>query len=220
MVFRRRLGEWVSNDARGVLFFRVPSAESYDALQSALRNAIDRATSSGDISRAGVYVRSLSSGLWTSVNGDDEFYPASLMKIVTLMTYLRSADSDPSILDTKITVTSAEAVVEQNLLPEQSAVAGRTYTVAELLRLLIVYSDNVASNTLVNHIVPSSLNVVLADLQIPQYADNTMYQISPRFYSRLLRILYNSTPSFKGAIGVRAGATEQEYVCRRACFRN
>lgn len=209
--------------AAGVLFFRGPTADngrtlrvvdpayplirpllacnidstipspSYDALQSALQDAIDRATSSEDISRAGVYVRNLSNGLWTSVNGDDEFYPASLMKIVTLMTYLRSADSDPAILDSQITVTSAEAEVDQNLRPEKAAVVGETYTVAELLRLLIVYSDNVASNALVDHIVLSSLNVVLADLQIPQYADNTMYMISPRFYSRLLRILYNST---------------------------
>lgn len=166
---------------------------AYDALQAALKDEIGRATTRGDISRAGVYVRNLSNGLWTSVNGDDEFYPASLMKIVTLITYLRSADSDPTILDKQITVTSAEAAVDQNLRPEMTAVVGETYTVAELLRLLIVYSDNIASNALVDHIVPSSLNVVLADLQIPQYADNTMYMISPRFYSRLLRILYNST---------------------------
>ncbi len=169
-----------------------PSTE-FDGLKNNLDDAINRAKASGDISRASIYVRSLANGSWTAVNGDDQFRPASLMKIVTLMVYMEGADSDPGVLSQTLAVQEYASDNEQNILPEQTAIAGKTYTVEELLRLMIVYSDNNASRTLIANINPGVLNKTLQDLEIPQYADNANYTISPRLYSRFLRILYNST---------------------------
>ncbi len=169
-----------------------PSTE-FDSLKADLEDAIDRAKATGDVSRVGVYVRNLADGTWTAVNGDDQFHPASLMKIVTLLVYMEGADEDPTILSKTLTVQEYESDTEQNILPDQSAIVGNTYTVEELLRLMIVYSDNNASRTLVANVNPGILNKTLQDLEIPQYTDNTNYTISPRLYSRFLRILYNST---------------------------
>lgn len=164
-----------------------------DTLQSLLQRAVDAAVKKGDITKAGIYVRDLDNGSWTSVNGDDQYTPASLMKIVTLMGYLNEAENDPSILQEKLTVDPEFDVTQQNIVPAVSAEPGKQYTVAELLQTMIVYSDNTASHTLIEHMKAEALNGLLEALEIPSFADEDHYTISPRLYSRLLRILYNST---------------------------
>ncbi len=162
-------------------------------LQSLLKKAIDTATESGNIAKAGIYIRDLDDGSWTSVNGDDRYTPASLMKIVTLMGYLNEAENNPSILQNRLTVDPDLDVTKQNIIPALSAEPGKEYTVAELLQMMIAYSDNTASHTLIEHMRAESLNGLLDVLEIPTFADEAHYTISPRLYSRLLRILYNST---------------------------
>lgn len=162
-------------------------------LRALLQKSVNDATAKGDITKAGIYIRDLDDGSWTSVNGDDQYTPASLMKIVTLMGYLNEAENTPSILQEKLIVDPTLNVVPQNIPPAVSAEPGETYTVAELLRMMIVYSDNTASHTLIEHMKAEALNGLLNALEIPTFADEAHYTISPRLYSRLLRILYNST---------------------------
>ncbi len=167
--------------------------KTLDPLQSSLQDAVDRATAAGDITRAGIYIRKLSDGTWTAVHGDDEYSPASLMKIVTLFVYLHDADNDPSVLDRVLVVDPTINTGTQNIIPTSTAIPGKRYTVNELLRYMIVNSDNVATLTLVHNTQNDELNTLLNDLEIPGYLDEENFTISPRHYSRFLRILYNST---------------------------
>lgn len=169
--------------------------EAYDNLRSSLEKAIADHIESGDILRAGIYVRSLDNGFWTAVNGDDQFTPGSLMKIITLMVYLVEADADPSILSQELIVTPTTSSAVQNITPAETAEVGGSYTVKELLELMIVHSDNAAKQTLAEHFDPGTYNQILSALEIPGFTDNDAdpYTISPRLYSRLIRILYNST---------------------------
>lgn len=171
---------------------QVPSP-ALNGLQSRLQKAIDTATANGEIRRAGIYIRDLNDGSWTAVNGDDQYTPASLMKIVTLMGYLNEAENDPSILQEILTVDPSLDGTQQNIIPAATAEPGQQYTVAELLRLMIVYSDNTASHTLIEHMKAEALNGILQALELPTFSNESRYTISPRLYSRLLRILYNST---------------------------
>ena len=168
----------------------------FTPLQTTIANDITFLTAEHSITRAGVYIRRLEDGAWTSVNGDDTFVPASLMKIVKLIAFLNEADQRPSILDESVTIPLDLWAAEQDIAPSASAVRGKTYTVRELLQFAIINSDNVAVNALSAAIDPVVLEQTLADLEIPGYSDldeNELYTISPRLYSRFFRVLYNST---------------------------
>ncbi len=169
--------------------------EAYNSLRSSLEKAIEASIESNNVARAGIYVRNLESSSWTAVNGDDQFTPGSLMKIIILMAYLVEADADPGILDQKLTASTITSTTVQNIVPEQTTEAGKEYTVRELLELMIVDSDNGAKQTLVEHLDAGTYNQILTALEIPGFSEDEAhpYSISPRLYSRLIRILYNST---------------------------
>lgn len=171
------------------------SAAVYEPLNDVLMDAINRLIAAGDLETAGIYIRDLSSGSWTSVHGDDQFVPASLLKIVTAMAYLHEADEDTNLLQQVIRVDPATTAAAQNITPKQSAIVGEEYTVQQLLELMIVYSDNIASRALLEHINPENLSAIMQALEIPPLTENDedKYTISPRLYSRFLRILYNGT---------------------------
>jgi len=171
-----------------------PTSE-YNDLQKSLEDTIAKSTAAGDIENASIYVRNLDNGFWTSVNGDNEYVPASLMKIVTLLVYLLQADTDPTVLDRLITIYTADENASPNIVPEKTAEIGKTYTVRELLELMMEYSDNTAKRALVEQMNIPIFQQVLEALDLPALTndENTRYTISPRLYSRFLRILYNST---------------------------
>lgn len=171
-------------------------SETLSALNATILEDINQLTASKDISRAGVYLRNLENGIWTSVNGDDLFVPASLMKIVKLIAFLNQADQDPAVLDRLVTIPLNLEASAQNIAPTATAIRGETYTVRELLQLAIIHSDNIAVNALTTVIDQKILNETLNDLEIPDYSDldeGRTYTISPRLYSRFFRVLYNST---------------------------
>ncbi|MEK7632492.1 MAG: serine hydrolase [Patescibacteria group bacterium] len=171
---------------------QIPSSE-LDSLRSLLQDAVDRAVAAGSIQKAGVYVRDLNGGTWTAVNGDDEYIPGSLMKIITLIGYINESENNPTILDEVLTVDPSYKASPQNIPPAVSAESGKQYTVAELLTIMITYSDNVASHTLIEHMKAEELNGLLNALELPSFSDEEHYTITPRLYSRLLRVLHNST---------------------------
>jgi beta-lactamase class A len=171
-----------------------PTAE-YNDLKKSLEDSVARLTASGDIESAGIYVRNLDNGFWTSVNGDNEYVPASLMKIVTMFVYLLQADTDPSVLNETITIYTTDENASQNIVPEKTAEVGKAYTVQELLELMMEYSDNTAKRALVEKMSIPIFQQVLEALELPMLTNDetARYTISPRLYSRFLRILYNST---------------------------
>lgn len=163
-------------------------------LEEKFADLVDTAIDAGEIYDASIYVRILENGSWTGMNVDTTYTPASLMKVPILIAYLRQADYNPDFLSYTVIITEDPAEgMEQDIPPEESVQVGETYTLEELLRLMIVHSDNRALNVLSEYLDVTVLENTFTDLGIAVPSTEEAYEISPKLYSRFLRILYNAT---------------------------
>lgn len=141
-----------------------------------------------------VYYMDLTSYSWAGINVDEKFAPASMMKVPTMVTILRYAESHPEILQKKIYYDgSFDDNTAEYFKPQQSIQPGHWYTVDELLTYTIGYSDNNAVRLLDTQTIDlHDLMNIYIDLGIKLPA-NSQDIISPETYSLFLRLIYNGT---------------------------
>lgn len=160
-----------------------------------IQNLINNEINEKNISFASVYVRDLNNGPWLGFNEKEKFSPASLMKVPLLISCLKFAESNPGFLK-KIVVIDEKDIdpsLKQNITPLEHVEYGKSYSIDELLTYMMSYSDNVATNALLNNLDQNFLNHEYTDLglNIPN-ADQENY-MNVLDYATFFRILYNST---------------------------
>jgi len=166
-------------------------------LRNDLINYIEAQKKEGVLTSAAVYFRDLENGPMVSVDGEENFIPASLLKLPLMITYYKKAQADPSVLQRKITVPNDVETITQNIVPEKSA-RGQTYTVDELINIMITESDNVAWKALLTnlreHYSEEDFVDTLSDIGIvdPRKSDDQQLVSVPN-YASIFRILYNAS---------------------------
>ncbi|MBU3662286.1 MAG: serine hydrolase, partial [Bacteroidetes bacterium] len=140
------------------------------------------------------YFRDLNQGLWIGINEKETFAPASLMKIPVMMAVLKKAQREPEILNLSVQYdsTSMGKVSEEAGVKK---VHGRSYTLSELIEMMIEYSDNFATLALLDYIGEAEVQKVEHDLNIfikQGYTEFTNF-VTVKAYAGFLRILYNSS---------------------------
>lgn len=70
----------------------------------------------------GLYVRNLQNGPWFGINENIDFSPASLLKVSTLMAYLKWIEIDPSIWNKKFILTGNDLNSWQYFNPEKTLI--------------------------------------------------------------------------------------------------
>ncbi len=152
--------------------------------------------------RIAVYFRELNDGPWFAIGDTQEFYPASLLKTPVMIAVLKQAEAHPDILKKKLPYNDEKVKAFQNKIP-RTLEFGRSYTVEELLRQMIVYSDNVPTYLLDNFVDLEILHRTYIDLGIydPYHGANRSfpvfaspsYKISAETYASFFRILFNAS---------------------------
>lgn len=168
--------------------------ESLMALKQSISSFIEQEKLAGVIKSASVYVRRLNSGNWISINQSELFSPGSLMKVPTLITILKDAETNPAILEKKVLFKKHFSAIPSQTKTGPGLIEGTTYKVRELLDYMILYSDNDAT-ALLNNVVKFDIMVKLfkdLKLQEPGYTQQD-YLIGSSDYSRFFRVLYNSS---------------------------
>ena len=194
-----RLGGYQFIDPLLVCNISNPSAILEDhSLTRDVQSIIDTHKSAGDISKASVYYTDLTSGSWATVYGNETFFPSSLGKIPIMIAYYLEAESDPGILDKKITYPAGSPDLNdmQDIPPEAAIVQGQMYTIEQLIEYMIKYSDNNATALLDSQIDQDTLNKVYGDLGIPTNDDPSLANfdfITAHQVATLFRVLYNAT---------------------------
>lgn len=143
-----------------------------------------------------VYYRDLTNGSWTGVNQDDEYAPASLMKVPVMIAIYKKAEMNPEILSKQLYYDgTVDSNKEEVIKPQKSIMPGKSYSVAELVMYMIDYSDNNAAILLLKLISSKEFSNIYNDLGIPQppQAGGTVDYLSARLYARFFRVLYNAT---------------------------
>lgn len=155
-----------------------------------------------------VYFRDLNSGHWTGVSQDEQYAPSSMLKVVMMIGYLKDAETDPAVFNKTLTYESDTS--GQHYPPTQTLSDG-PHTVTELIRAMIVDSDNAALDALFSNNREAFINV-FKSLRLPPPASlTTLDFMSPRKFSAVFRALYNGTylsrPSSEAVLGLMTNTT-------------
>ena len=181
-----------------LLTFETPESNAGSALVS-LKSAIGASVAghirNHDADHASVYVRTLKSGRWISVNPDERYNPASLLKVPTMIAFYKLAESYPEILSKE--VFYAGGLRDNNaehFKPARAIEPGTSYTVDELIHAMIAYSDNNATHLLHDNINPVLLEKVYNDLGVSISDAGTQDDfMTVSQYTYFFRVLYNAT---------------------------
>ena len=167
----------------------------YKSLTDKINEYVDDQIFKKNADEISVYFRDLNSGMWTGVNENESYSPASMMKVALMVACLKYADENQGFLDKQVTINLGKdnLNVGQFYKPQKTVVNGQTYSVRDLITYMIVYSDNNATAALDYLIGEDKISSLLKELNISEPKSMDSDFISPKLYSRFYRILYNST---------------------------
>lgn len=173
-----------------------PKKQEYDILVNALGWRIDEWKRNDSITHVTVYFRDLENGPIFGINEKEKFAPASLLKVPIMIALLKYAETHPEILDEELnigdTIPPGQNVfdADKTLLPNQA------YPVHEIMRRMIVYSDNTSKELLRHHLEelsPGILDQTFIDLGISlQNPDGSQF-LTIKSYASLFRALFNAS---------------------------
>ncbi len=182
-----------------LLAYVIPSADQDDEfslIKEKLSVFIDDKRKAGGITNASLFLYDLNRGRWIGVNEDEAYAPASMLKVVIMVAYLKEAETNPDILQKKLTYTAPlQELLKGNPYNSPSSLqVGKSYTVDTLINNMIIDSDNGAEFLLLDHVNGESLDYIYHALNIksPETSQED-FAISPRSYSLFFRILYSAT---------------------------
>ncbi len=177
------------------LLFSEPLCESprYEDLRNAVGALVQRYQASGKVNSASVYIRDFKKAEWTSYNGDERYDPGSLLKVPLLLTWLSMQEEDPSVLDRTYACETQDLPGKNMAFEYEHAAPQRSYTVKQLLDLMIIASDNRATSVLMRHVPMARFLRTFTDLGLPApEVQATQYRMSVLEYSVFMKALYNS----------------------------
>ena len=164
--------------------------EKLNPLKEKVEEYIDTTVSNRKAERTSFYFRDLDSSQWTGVNPDDRFVPASILKVATLMVYLRKVEENPEITNQKLLYKKNQ--MEKQLYPPSAELEEGYYGVGRLLGQAVVESDNAAALALYKN-VSGEYSELYKTLRLPPQPVDPANFMSPREVSRIFRALYGST---------------------------
>jgi beta-lactamase class A len=169
-----------------------PSSK-YKKMRDELENYIDTIKKNGDT--GSVYFRDLATGEWIGVNENVGYPPASMLKVIIMIAYLKHAEVDHNLLNSKLEYThEMKKVIEQSVHDSPTELqVGKYYKVDNLIEKMIISSDNGAKDALLANINEDFLDQIYNDLGLNGPNGINEYDISPSQYSLFFRVLYNAT---------------------------
>jgi len=161
----------------------------YEGLRNTIIQDVKEYNMTGNVS---IFIQDAKTGGWLGINEERGFEPASLLKIPIMMAVLKKVDRGEIKLDDNITLTNEDIDPFYGTLYKQGA--GTKISVEELMKKMILTSDNTAKNALKRQLTPEELNAVFVHVGIPNpYDESGDAVVSSRYYTRLFKSLYFST---------------------------
>lgn len=140
-----------------------------------------------------VYIRDLNNGPWIGINEKEEFIGASLLKLPVLIAYMKLAENDHSILDQKIKYSSVADNSTQYFKPKEEIEVGKTYTVDELLKRTVYYSDNNAAILLATRLTDEEIKKTFASVGLGTPVFQSDFPVNTKTYAGFFRVLFNAS---------------------------
>lgn len=182
-------------------YLEAPGTENADASLARARveiaSFIDARRRGDPTLQVSVYARDLDNGPWIGIDERARYLPASLTKVVVLIHTLQREEDEPGLLDSELLFPGADRMIGDDTMldaPDSLRLqAGARYTVRDLLRRMIAYSDNYAYQLLLESSGGQGIPKMLYDLNAEQSLENGRFYFDARTVATLLRSLYNSS---------------------------
>lgn len=166
----------------------------FSGLKENLQATIRQWQQRQEVVEVSVYLKDLGDASWMGIEADKTYMPGSLIKVPILIAFLKMEEEHPGSLNRMLHFDKPKNYFPSQEFKGDSIVPGKDYKISELLRYMIVESDNNATNLLSRSLDPAGFRKIFTDLQIPPDEINDVrYVISAREYSRFFRVLYNAT---------------------------
>ncbi len=141
-------------------------------------------------SRIGVYFEFLNTGANISIHPEERFWPASLSKMPTALAVMKKVERGEWKLSNELVLFYEDRNDAFGTLYQKPA--GTRLTIEELLKELIIHSDDTAHRILIRNLSADDFKEMLTALGMEEMYDKN-YNISAKEYSRIFRALYSSS---------------------------
>lgn len=182
---------------RPLLVFNYPYTQesSFQKIKADVKNLINQAKQDGQIEKAAFYFQDLNGARWIGFNEDDQYDPASLLKVLVLIDYLKKSEKEPDFLNKKFVYTAdiAKINLDNQFNSPSELKINSSYTIHDLLDKMIIKSDNGAKDLLIKNVDRESLFDIYNTADFPRPNTINKSQLSPRIYFLIFRVLYNAT---------------------------
>lgn len=138
----------------------------------------------------GVYFEFLNTGANISINQNARFWPASLVKIPTAMVVMKKIERGEWKLDNELVLFYEDRDNRFGMLYKKPA--GTRLTIEELLKELLINSDDTAHRILIRNLAAENFEEIFGGLGLGELYDQD-YEITAKEYSRIFRALYTSS---------------------------
>ncbi len=156
----------------------------------------------GRLAEVSLYFRDLHNGPVLGINEMSDFAPASLMKLPLVFAFFHIEEENPGFLQQKTTYKKEHVGdipdLVQTVVSGAQLVVGQEYTIEQLLKDTLIYSDNDAYYTLVEYANamqggPMQVLTAFQELGIIDPRAPEEEVVSVRGYASLYRLLYNAS---------------------------
>lgn len=169
-------------------------SEEWLLIKGQLEKVIDVEKLSGHILSASVHLREFENARWITVNPKEKYNPGSVLKIPQLMALYRMEEKAPGFLNKAIFYNQRLDDNRNVNFESQHIQPGQSYTIRELMRRMIQYSDNEATMLLSTQMDTLVMNEVFLNLGLPKPSyKSRYYPASVEDISLFMRSLYNAS---------------------------
>lgn len=170
--------------------------ETLSKLENKLTVLTDGYKKTGKVRRISVFVRDLNTSRFTGISDDEIYYMASLLKTPLVIGGFKLAEVEPKVLDQAITYNGTPNLYDTQIIKSDEILqVGQSYTIKDLMRRSVVYSDNTASQILFEYFPDEFLSRIMQALgiQITRPDGEVENLINARTYANMFRLLYNAS---------------------------
>ena len=166
--------------------------DATNSLRNSLEELIQKKENESSVVDGAVYIRPFNGGPWLGINYETMFTPGSLLKVPLIMSVYKHAEREPGFLEKKI-LFEGGAVPAVEYFSSIEIHPGQTYSVEDLVKAVLIDSDNNAAVLLTQLISHDELRDSYSQLGIEEPAFGEDYSMTVRTYASFFRILYNAT---------------------------
>jgi len=117
--------------------------------------------------KVAVAVKNLATGEGFAIDGDEVMQTASLIKLAIMVEAYRQSDAKKADIAKTLTLTKDDKVQGAGILTAHFS-DGATFPLKDAIRLMIVFSDNTATNMVLDQLGIENVNSTMKDLGMPE----------------------------------------------------